>query len=134
MDSNRKGDLAILKVAMRALEKGAILHRPFNDLCRYDCILDWNDKLYRIEIKYIGHDPQCADGVIPVVLGKRLKGKLVPYLESEIDALVVYSPVTDKVYWIPPEKFHDNLGFHLRIFPCKNNQKKKIVWAKDFEW
>lgn len=134
MDCNQKGNVAMLKVAITALEKGAILHRPLIDSCRYDYVIDWKGKLYKAQVKYAGRESENAEGSIALCLTKKIKGKYIPYSESEVDVLLMYCPCSDKVYWIDSKNFHNKTSITLRFKPCKNNMQNHIHFAKDFEW
>lgn len=45
----------------------------------------------------------------------------------------VYCAELEKVYLVPVQEFPDKGEIHLRINPTKNNQKKRIHWAKEYE-
>ncbi|MEA2446762.1 MAG: hypothetical protein QOK47_399, partial [Actinomycetota bacterium] len=53
--------------------------------------------------------------------------------ETELSNLFgVYCPTTDGVYLVPVGEVGLNLGT-LRVVPTRNNQTRKIRWAKDYE-
>jgi hypothetical protein len=51
---------------------------------------------------------------------------------NDIDYFGVYCPENDKVYLVPVEDTTQRLC-SLRVTPAKNNQKKRVRWAKDYE-
>ena len=53
--------------------------------------------------------------------------------EGVIDYYGVYCPDNGKVYLIPIAVVNTSSAFYLRIDPPKNNQQKRIRWAKDYE-
>jgi len=135
MTSRLKAEFACSKVDLRAFEKGAIVCTPKPE-ARYDRILDMAGKLFRVQIKYASVTPSHATGSVQVNLqtkygnGTRTSG----YTLSEIDALLVYIPVLDKVLWIPSEIFSGKSILTLRMSPSKNNQSKGVLMTTQFEW
>ena len=53
MDSNQKGCFAEYKFATRAIEKGFNVSMPLLDSSAYDCILEKNGSVFKIQIKYV---------------------------------------------------------------------------------
>jgi len=51
---------------------------------------------------------------------------------GEVDFFGVYCPETDAVYLVPIEDVHTTRVCTLRVTPAKNNQRKKVRWAKDY--
>lgn len=49
----QKGELALLRVLQRSLEKGWIASRPTRD-CRYDLVSDDGERLYHVQVKDAG--------------------------------------------------------------------------------
>ena len=56
------------------------------------------------------------------------------YSADEVDVLAVYSPVTDKVYWLVLEHFEGKKSVSIRLKPSKNNQKKGVLEGGSVEW
>jgi len=73
---------------------------------RYDMIVDNGETIYRAQVKTARESEiegsitfSCHSGHI------NSKGnKKIPYTKEEIDIFLVYSPKTDKVYWINVEE------------------------------
>jgi hypothetical protein len=135
--TNFRGEFAVAKVVLRALEKGLIPCRPLVE-CRYDLILDDGFKLHRVQVKYAGgKSPKQASGVIPVGLKKwRTDGRLplLHYTATEIDALLVYVRKLDQILWFGPEVFENRTMLHIRIEPSRNGQQKGCLMAADYVW
>lgn len=132
MNNRQKGEIARLKVMLRAAELDAGISIPMTDV-RYDCIIDWRDKLYRAQIKYADAGAGHSVGAVFLNLCKGDKMKK-QYQSDEIDVLLVYLPKTDKVYWFGPEVFHGRRGVHIRYETPKNGQKKNLLMADAHEW
>ncbi len=140
--TNRLGEIAIAKVALRALEKGVTLFKPIVE-CRCDLVLDDGLKLYRTQVKYAGgSSPKQCQGVVPVRLRKwrirkwRNGGRaIIPYYTAaEIDLLLVYVRKIDRILWFGPEVFDGRPVLFIRIEPTRNNQAKGCLMAADYIW
>lgn len=132
MDNRQKGEIARLKVMLRAAELDASISIPMTEV-RYDCIVDWHRRLYRAQIKYADAGTAHSEGAVFLNLckGDKIKKR---YWDDEIDILLVYLPKTDRVCWLGPEVFHGRSGLYIRYDMPKNGQKKNILMAKDYLW
>ena len=54
-------------------------------------------------------------------------------LAVEIDAFGLYCAALDKCYLIPIADVAGMQGIHLRLGPCRNNQKQSINWASQYD-
>ena len=132
--THRKGEIAQIKVMLRAIEKGVVLSKPLID-SRYDFILDDNEKLERVQVKYASGKAPHSQGSIKVNLksweGRKLRRR---YCANEVDALLVYIPQIDEVLRFEADIFCERASFTVRIEPAKNGQTKGVLNAKDFIW
>ena len=138
MDINTKGDLAVAKVCLRAIEKGVAVSRPISDSTRYDLIVDEGGKLLRAQVKYAGvAKTKIVNGVARVSLEKnyyRKSGcKSLFYNKDEVDIVLAYIPAIDQVCCFGPEFFENKNNIYIRFEPAKNKQKK-CVFADDHLW
>src|SRR5579884_3351443 len=109
MESWQKGQMACIKVTLRAMEKHAEIYVPTNPDSRCDMVIDWCGKLYRTQVKYAGGVSKKCQGVSVVSLNKGDHGERT-YTSDEIDVLLVYVPAVDKLCWFGPEIFHGKKG------------------------
>lgn len=130
MTNHDKDMLACLKVEMRALLRGAVVSRPITDFARYDRVIDWDGQLYRAQIKYVSCAACNCSNAVQLHL---TKGSRLCYTSQEIDALLVYIPTTDGVYWFGPEIFCGRKSLQIRLAPPLNNQKKCLM-ASEYLW
>jgi hypothetical protein len=56
MDKNQKGCFAEYKFATMAMERGFNVSMPLLDASTYDCILEKNGNVFKVQVKYVGHD------------------------------------------------------------------------------
>lgn len=132
--TNTKGQLAITKAELRALELGLIPSRPLFDT-RYDLILDNGKNLKRVQVKYANGKPSKSKGAVVVKLAyENRKKKVYTYNSDEVDALIVYLPKIDKLCLFHPDIFVGKRNLNIRIKRPGNNQIKGIIYAEEYLW
>src|SRR5438067_4874099 len=108
LTTNRLGQIALLKVELRALEKGIVVSKPTIE-CRCDLVLDDGERLHRAQLKYAGSTGWTGHGgVVPVGLRKwrNLGRRVLPFYRAhEIDLLLVYVRKIDQVLCFGPDIF-----------------------------
>jgi hypothetical protein len=132
--THQKGEIAQLKVQLKAAEKGIVLSKPVVD-SRYDFILDDGQKLERVQVKYASGKAPHSQGSVKINLksweGRKLRRR---YCANEVDTLLVYIPQMDEVLRFEANIFCERASFTVRLEPAKNGQTKSILNAKDFIW
>lgn len=132
--THQKGEIAQLKVQLRAAEKGIVLSKPVID-SRYDFILDDGQRLERVQVKYASGRAPHSQGSVKINLkswdGRKLRRR---YCADEVDALLVYIPQMDEVLRFEADLFCQRASFTIRLEPAKNGQTKSILNARDFIW
>ena len=132
--THQKGEIAQLKVQLRAAEKGIVLSKPVVD-SRYDFILDDGQRLERVQVKYASGKAPHSQGSVRINLksweGRKLRRR---YCADEVDALLVYIPQIDEVLRFEANIFCERASFTIRLAPAKNGQTKSILNARDFIW
>src|SRR5919204_3243253 len=100
LTTNQKGAIAELAVAQTAVRLGIDVYRPVAEGGRCDLIFDVGTRLLRIQCKWA-----CRYGdvlsVSPVSSRRVTGGGHLHrgYRHDEIDAIVAYSPDTDRCYF-----------------------------------
>jgi len=88
MDINQKGCFAEYKFATRAMENGFNVSMPLLDSSPYDCILEKDNKLYKVQVKYMSSDRYSSEKQktpqIEIKSGKRY------YQADEVDFFAVW--------------------------------------------
>jgi hypothetical protein len=130
---DQKGAIAEAEIAAAALKIGIGVARPLSDE-RYDLILDTHDGLLRVQCKWAVR----TGDVIAVYCRRCRRGPdgLIrrSYKPGEIDAIAVYCPENDTCYLLPVSMSVDRAAVQLRLAPPRNNQRRLINWAKDYEF
>ncbi len=131
------GDVSQAMVLARLVQAGKNVLVPFGENTRYDYVIEESDGTF-VRV-------QCKTG--------RLRGGSIRFhacsftyhhpnnrgtrayrhdYRGQADVFGIYCPETDSVYLVPVDDVGVNAG-SLRIAPTRNNQVKKIRWARDFE-
>jgi len=134
--THQKGEIAFLRCALRAAEKGMVLSRPTTE-ARYDAILDDGKELLRVQVKYGDGRSFSTDGAIKVDLRRKSQSKSAKtriYTKDEVDAVLAYIPRIDEVVYFPPKVFSGKPVLQVRVETPKNGQKKGVMFAKDYVW
>lgn len=133
MDTRIIGELTELKCQMFCLEKGFIISKPIVDNARYDLLLDYNNKIYRIQIKTSRWMSEEHEGIIFNCKSQHsVSGgnKIMKYTPDEIDFFM--TEFEGEFYLVPCNKAKSEM--RLRFKPTKNNQDHKANFAKDFKF
>lgn len=126
-ESHVKGDLAELRVASELMAKGYKIAIPFGQNWRYDLIVERDEILERVQVKYT----ESKDGVILVKARSRNGKQDYIYQPEDFEWLIVYDKSTDCCYYLPSSMM-GRREISLRLEPTKNGQTKGINWAKDY--
>jgi len=137
MNTNNKGQLAVLKIQQRAMEKDFIVSIPTTESV-YDLLIENNGKILKIQCKYgDGKVSKDSEGSVRIEMARKTaltKYKHDTYSSKDIDLVLVYVPKIDKILCFGPEQFENKRMLCVRIEKPKNGQKKNIKWANDFIW
>jgi len=133
MHTKRKGNISEAKVLTSFVEKQIPILMPWGENERYDFVVEM-DGFQRIQVKTAKENcgvlsfRSCSTRV-------NSKGNIRTfYTEKDIDFFGVYAPINNKVYLVPIRSCNKGGEVTLRIKSSKNNQKKRIRWAVDFEF
>src|SRR5262245_7867424 len=70
-DQIRKAEVAMMKVALRAMERGAMVSKPVAEGARYDYVIEDQGRLYRVQVKYADGKTTKTTGVAYANLRKQ---------------------------------------------------------------
>ena len=133
MDTRITGELTELKCQMFCLERGFIVSKPIVDNARYDLLLDYNNKFYRIQIKTSRWMSEEHEGIVFNCKSQRSVAggnKIMKYTPEEVDFFM--TEFEGEFYLIPCERAKSEM--RLRFKPTKNHQDDKATFAKDFKF
>lgn len=132
-DTRIKGEITELKCQLFCLKQGYIVSKPVLDNARYDLLLDYNGRFYRIQIKTSRWMSEEHEGFVFNCKSQHsISGgnKIMKYTPEEIDFFM--TEFNDEFYLVPCEKAR--IEMRLRFKPTKNNQDHKAFFAKDYKF
>ena len=127
--TKKKGAIAETKVLAYLIERGFNVSIPWGEDVRYDLVSEKDGVFKRIQIKYV----TPKNGCLVVFLRSANNWNTIKYTVKDIDITAVYDPKNDKIYFIPITMFSNNSRINLRLLVPKNNQKKNVIWASEFQ-
>ena len=133
MNTKIVGELTELKCQMYCIEQGFTVSKPVLDSARYDMLLDYNGKIYRIQIKTSRWMSDEHEGIIFNCKSQHsVSGgnKIMKYTPDEIDFFM--TEFEGKFYLVPCKAAKSEM--RLRFKPTKNNQDHKACFARDYEF
>jgi len=121
--SKIKGDISELSVQIEFLKFGIKVSKPIGDNCPYDLIIDYKDKLYKIQIKTA---TQCKNGSYGAKLSSTYicKDKIYKnrkYTKKEVDIFAIHSIEESKTCYIFNDGEHDSFIFRTKEIKHHNN-------------
>jgi PD-(D/E)XK nuclease superfamily protein len=135
LTTDQKGNVAEACIAAAAVKFGVEVYRPMGEGQRYDLIFDMGSRLLRVQCKWTTRYNDIL--IVRCYSTRRIAGdKIITrrYTEDEIDAVAAYCDELDRCYLLPVELWSGRRQLHLRLAPSRNNQLRRINWAKDYEF
>lgn len=97
MDRNQLGCLAEYKFSVKAIQEGFNVSMPLLDSSPYDCIIERNLKLYKIQVKNVSASRKFNRDSIHIVLRRSTDF----YTKDEVDFFAIYFTVLDGFFILP---------------------------------
>ena len=115
-------------------ESGYALYLPFGENTRCDLLVEREGELIRIQCK----TGRLRNGSIRFAVCScyghhRNPATARRSYEGQIDFFAVYCPETRSVYLIPIEDVPAKVAAHLRVHTPRNNPRRRIRMAADYE-
>jgi len=136
IESKNIGNITEVECFLACMKAGLQISIPYGEDSRYDFVIDYHNKLYRIQCKHCSEVLDESEEVVAIKFKTvRQSGscarhrKRTKYSKDEIDYFATY--YNNKCYMVPVEQC--SVLKILRIIPPKNNQIKGVSFLKDFE-
>ena len=116
------GDISEAFFIGEAIKNKFIVSKPFGNAEKYDFVLDFKNKLIRVQVKTANFfDKKCIGGryMANIFSGKFHSAK--KYNKKDVDYICLYVPATADWYIIPTNKL-DSL--HISVYPHRNSNAK----------
>ncbi|MGG6449509.1 group I intron-associated PD-(D/E)XK endonuclease [Pseudobacillus badius] len=135
LDTNTKGDISMAFVIAELTKRGISVSVPMTDNKRYDLVMDYNGKLYKMQVKTILYKQQEEILSFKTVSSNTTKTKGYyekEYKSDEIDGFLAYCIELGKVYLAWQHEVPSG-RISMRLGATKNNQRKKVRMAFEYE-
>lgn len=131
----KKGDLAELKIATDLLERGYGIAIPFGEDCDFDLIAYRTDELHRVQVKHATSD--CNVLAVKCTSHSLTNGRVrqtKQYTARTIDWIAVWDATSRRCFYVPAVELGDGRScIYLRLTPSRNNQRRRVNLAEDYE-
>ncbi|MBA3717280.1 MAG: hypothetical protein H0W87_03515 [Actinobacteria bacterium] len=129
-----KGDRSTLAVMLALQELGLPFLIPFGENSRYDLVLELESQLARVQCK----TGRLRNGAVLFAACScyghhRNPGVARRDYAGQVEFFAVYCPQTFGVYLIPIADIPNRVSAALRVTPPRNNQRRLIRLAADYE-
>jgi hypothetical protein len=133
-DTNSIGDISESAIVTRFLQLGYVVLTPYGGNQRYDLVVEDVDRnFWRVQCKTAWIDENSAvlkfDTANHNVTGKKRGWR---HYREQCDYFAVYCEKLNKVYLIPVDQVGTTRA-SLRLMSARNNQKRYVRWAQDYE-
>ena len=142
-NSKAIGNLTELQCITGLYELGCDVSIPFGNSQKYDLIIDWNNKLYKVQVKHanehyeerINELGELITLVTHITFETRWQGhnctgySHTPYTKEDIDFFATW--YNGQTYLIPITEC-SKTEKTLRFFPPKNGQIKGVSFANNY--
>jgi PD-(D/E)XK endonuclease len=134
LTTDEKGSIAELAIASAAAKLHVGVFKPLTDGERYDLIFDLRPSLVRVQCKWATRNGDVV-GVRAYSCRRTAEGLVRRgYSADEIDAIAAYCLELDTCYFIPFGVIGNQRVIQLRLRPTRNNQRRRIRWAEEFDF
>ncbi len=134
LSPSQKGAAAELAIAARAVELGVVVLRPMGEGVRYDLVFDVGGNLIRVQCKWATLKDEVVS--IPTRTCRHTPRdgyRRTTYAAHEVDLIAASCADLQRIYVLPIGLAAGQTFFHLRLAPAKNNQRRRVHWAVDYE-
>ena len=127
LSTHNIGDQGELAIALDCIERGYMVSFAFGQNSRYDMIVDRSGELFRLQVKTVN---STEDKIFLEAKTANSRGNYHYSLE-DYDCLAIYDRRTKQCFYLVGG---DRIGtITLRFTEPKNNQKKGVRWANDYQ-
>jgi len=129
-----KGDIGVGFVVADLMSRGIHVALPISEHLPFDCVaISETLQMRRVSIKF---RKMNQHGIISVPLRSIWTDKhgnhIKQHDKTTYDCIAIYCPDTKICYYVRMDEI-DTLLLTIRVIPSKNNQKKHVKLAKNFE-
>jgi hypothetical protein len=128
------GDRSTLAIIIALRELGYSVLLPFGENTRYDPAIERAQNVWLVQCK----TGRFVRGVVEFRTASSYYHHPHPkmpakHYHGQVDFFAVYCTETGAVYLVPIDDLDVDSHASLRVAPCRNNQRKRIRFAADYE-
>ncbi len=128
--TKEKGDIGLTQVIADLTKNGINVALPISEHLPFDLIAISEDgKLSRVSVKYSG-----GEDIVKInlrTISSNSKGYNVKQIDfNDIDSFAVYSPITNKCYYVNKNKIKVKNTFSMRLIPVESKSVSKKTIEK----
>lgn len=128
MDKKRLAKEGELRFASEFIRKGWNIFLPYGEDSPVDLLIQKDGVFKRVQIK----TTKAKNGVVFCRLKSSNNWQVKTYSKKEIDLFGIYDAENKLGYPLPIERVDGMIEFRLRLEKTKNNQEKKVNYAKEY--
>jgi hypothetical protein len=124
MNTNKKGDIGLLKTMLHVTLNEFFVFLPISDTTCVDLVIgNKNMELKKIQIKYCS----IKKGKLEIRTSTVVNGKRVPVDLNQTDIWAIYCPDNDKIYFIDVKELRGKKALNLRIHNKSTNNNIRLA-------
>ena len=137
MNTNQIGDIGEAIAIAEFTKAGAIVSKPLSDNARYDLIIEWNNKLYKVQVKTTQSSNENTKMIFATKTTNYTKGhwKSTAYESGEVDLFFLYCLENNWFgLWNVTNLKEIKSSLTLRFCLPKTGQKSNINLIEDYDF
>jgi hypothetical protein len=116
MNTNKKGDIGLVKTMLDLTLKGYFIFTPISDTTCVDLVISDDEmNLKRAQIKYC----KLRKGKFEISTSTVVNGKRIPVDLNKLDIWIIYCPDNDTLYYVPVKDLIGCKTLGLRVIEPK---------------
>ena len=133
MNNKSIGNIGEAKALAKFVEYGFPVFIPFGENEKADMIVEFNNKLNRIQVKTSFHADQ-GKMIFDLTSNRKIKNNYIrrKYEQNEIDYFVCYNVLRNKLYLIPIEDIQNKSNIVIRYYRPKINNLSRVRKEYDY--
>lgn len=134
MNSKTKGDISEARALFEFQKRNIPVLVPWGDNLRYDLVIEFNNKFYRVQVKTSNEEQNGAIKCYTRSSKNHTTNKKLSTYENDVDYFVFYNQIRDIIAIVPIEDIKDRKSISLRLDSPKNNQETNIKYFNDYSF
>ena len=134
MNTSEIGNLGEIAAIKKFLELGVRVYIPFGDGNVVDLIAEWNNKLYKIQVKTTEKILENSFMCWSITHQNGYHGSRKNYTDEEVDFFVLYCIESESLCLVPYSEIKDLGTVIIRLDSYDGIRKKGMRFEKDYNF